>query len=92
MPRYEVTFTRQVTQTATFIVEADSADDAATVAEDTPTTREHITTSGDNALDDGWAWSGAPREITPAAVGTFRRRLAAAIGYDERPRPPRHPQ
>lgn len=83
MARYAVTFTRQVTQTATIIVEAASPAEAAILAEDTPTTPEHIVTSGDNDLDSGWRWVGDPQEITDRPR-TDRRRLAAASDCDAR--------
>lgn len=92
MARYMVTATRQVTQYATWVIEADSADEAALKSEDTPISQAAITASYDKGGDDdGWA-HGAVIEITPPESRTVRHRLAAAIGYGAQPRPPRHPQ
>jgi len=89
MARYAVTFTRQVTQTATFIVDADDAGSAQVAAEDAPWSEATITSTHDNVgPEDGWRHAGAS-EITLAAGRIFRRRLAAAIGYGERQQPSR---
>ncbi len=87
MARYMVTATRQVTQYAAWIIEADSADEAALKAEDTPISEAAITASYDKGGDDdGWS-HGVVVEITPPATQTFRHRLASAIGYGvQRPR------
>lgn len=92
MARYLVTATRQITQYATWVIEADNADEAALKSENTPIAEASITASYDKGGDeDGWT-HGAVVEITPQEKQTVRRRLAAAIGYGVRLRPQLHPQ
>lgn len=91
MARYMVTATRQITQYATWIIEAGSADEAALKAEDTPISEASLTASYDKGGDnDGWA-HGAVVEITAPRPQSVRHRLASAIGYGAQQRPPRHP-
>lgn len=90
--RYLVTATRQITQYATWVIEADSPDEAAVKSEDAPISEASITASYDKGGDDdGWA-HGVVVEITDPRPQSVRRRLASAIGYGAPPRLPRHPQ
>lgn len=92
MRRYAVTLTRTITQTATFIVEADSAGEAALKSEDAPWTDATVASSHDNVADeDGWSYE-TIEEVTGPRRQSVRHRLAAALGYGEQPRPPQHPQ
>lgn len=90
MPRYAVTLTRVITETATFIVEADSAGEAQVAAEDTPWDQCVVTSSHDNvAADDDWR-HGDVVEIMDLRPRSVRHRLAAALGYGAQQRPQRH--
>lgn len=92
MARYMVTATRQITQYATWVIEADSPGEAALKSEETPISEAVIASSYDKGGDeDGWS-HGAIVEITPPAARSVRHRLASAIGYGAPPPPPRHPQ
>lgn len=92
MKRYAVTLTRTITQTATFLVEADNVGDAVLKAEDIPWSEAIVTSSHDNVgEEDGW-FHGPVTEVTDSPRRSVRRRLAAAIGCGEQPRPPRRPQ
>lgn len=76
MKRYAVTLTRTITQTATFIVEAASADDAWLAAEIAPWEEAAVTSSMDNAPEDGWTHRDTTEIADHRQIDRLRRAAA----------------
>ena len=90
MARYAVTLTRQITQTATFIVEAENVGRAMVEAENAPWQSATITSSADNfGAEDEWQHESVTELPHPAR--SVRHRPAVATGCDEKRQPLRQP-